>query len=569
MTALPGGRTRLSVVLPFYRKLEDFRRVLPLNAPFWARPGLEVVLVLDENGEEAAVLQLLARFPQVRWKVLVNDLAHPWRPPCKAINAGVRHGAGEFVLIHSPESAYVDDVPGRMLRLVQAQPGSAAIGRVGFARFDEVDGSPASLAAAFARKVPQALYLNTFYGSVCCTRTAFEAVRGYDEGFAEWGGDDDDFRIRLEMAGQRLLACPQLRLLHLSDEARTGGEQFDRELDWLRCTPASAQANAGIEDWGREVSRLTFESAGPAGDAAWLPALPLPEGVIAIGSRRQCEVCGRMVHHERPPVHCPRCSGAPAPRLTARPRIVCVMQVRNEARHLPGCLDHLRAHVDGFVVLDDGSTDATADILRGEPKLYELLRNPPHADHVWRENENKRRLLEAAARHGAGWVLVCDADERYESLFLQNLPAIVDALPEPELVALALACCELWNAPDRYRIDGVWGRKSRARLLRLPREIAFDRSPGLHGSWLPDALQQHGRVLPSWYRLYHLKTIRHEDRVARRELYKRLDPEGRFQPAGYDYLAEEGLGLRLAAVAPGRGYDLRTLPPGLAAFQGL
>ncbi len=565
-------RPWLSVVMPFYRKLAEFERVLACNAPYWARPGIEVVIALDEPSEEAALQQLLDRFAQVRWKLLVNDRAHDWRPPCCAINAGVRQAAGRYVLIHSPESAYVGDAPAMALGAAMAGERHVVLGRVGFARFEALVAAGGRLEAAFAAAVPEALYLRTFYGSLCCAREAFDAVGGYDERFDAWGGDDDDFRVRLEMAGWRLQACAALRLLHLSFEPRNGGERFDPDNDWRRCTPEAARANLGAggaaDAWGRDFGRLARDDGpGPAagGDAA--PAWRAAEApLFAIGSRRQCEICARMLHHEpAPPYFCPRCSRKAPERLTARPRIVCVMQLRNEAGWLEGCLAHLREHVDGFVALDDGSTDATADILRREPKLLELLSNPPAAAHRWDEPGNRRRLLEAARRHGAGWVLACDADERFETLFLRHLHALVDSLPEQRLTCLSVSVRELWDAPDRFRDDGDWGRKTRVVLFRLPQQIAFDDAPALHGPWFPDAVARHGAMYRSYFRLYHLRMVRREDRLARRERYRALDPEARLQPVGYDYLVEEGPSLRLVPVAPDRGYDRATLPPRLAA----
>lgn len=556
----------LAIVLPFYRKLAEFEQVARRNAPYWSRPWIEVVLALDEPAEEVGVLLLVDRLPGIRWRVVVNDRAHAWRPPCKAINVGVRHTAAPYVLVHSPESAYVGDAPARALQIAVAVPGAVVVGRVGFARFDEVGADVGTLADAFSRKVPDALLLRTFYGSLCCARDAFESVHGYDESFDVWGGDDDDFRVRLELAGSRLIAEPALRLLHLSCEERTGAEAYDRDLDWLRCTPRTAWPG-GATEWGRDFNRVAREPGGrPFGPAPELG--PAPASAIPMGSRRQCEVCGRMVHHEPPGVHCPRCSTTPPPamRLTSRLRTVVVMQVRNEARHLPGCLAHLREHVDGIVALDDGSTDDTARILRCEPKMLEVLTRPAREPHVWHENENKRLLLECAQRHGAGWVLACDADERYETLFLQHLRAIVDSLPDGSLSCLSLSCRELWNSPLTWRSDGIWGRKSRARLFRLPREIAFDESPGLHGAWYPDQVRRHGVMFSSYYQLYHLGSILQEDRVRRRDLYNRLDPARRFQPIGYDYLAEEGEGVRIETIRPDRNYDLATLPPALAAL---
>lgn len=564
----PGPAPTLGIVLPFFRKLAEFERVATRNAPYWSRPWIEVVLVLDENAEEAGVLRLVDRLPGIRWRVVVNDVAHAWRPPCKAINVGVRHTRAPWVFIHSPESAYVGDAPARALQIATASPRAVAVGRVGFARFDEAGTDGDALAVAFAQKVPDALLLSTFYGSLCCAREAFESVCGYDERFDQWGGDDDDFRVRLEMAGGQLMADPALRLMHLSFEERTGAEAYDRDLDWRRCTPQAAQVNtAAGADWGRGFDRVARDTGsaafGAPPETGHGPAVAFP-----MGSRRQCEVCGRMVHHEPSPVYCPRCSAAmpAAARLTSRPRIVGVLQVRNEARFLAGCLAHLRDHVDGIVVLDDGSTDGTPDILRRESKVLEVLTNPVCEPHVWRENENKRRLLECARRHGAGWVLVCDADERYESLFLDHLPAIVDSMSDDVLSCLSVACCELWNSPCGYRVDGIWGRKSRARLFRLPQEIGFDETLALHGAWYPDQVARHGLMFGSYYRLYHLGSIRHEDRLRRRATYNQLDPTRGFQSIGYDYLAEEGPSLRIEGIGTDRGYALSTLPADLMAL---
>ncbi len=47
--------------------------------------------------------------------------------------------------------------------------------------------------------------------------------------------------------------------------------------------------------------------------------------------------------------------------------------------------------------------------------------------------------------------------------------------------------------------------------------------------------------------------IRAEDRQARIEHYRRIDPEAKFQEIGYDYLVDEE-GLELSTFEPGRDY---------------
>jgi hypothetical protein len=48
--------------------------------------------------------------------------------------------------------------------------------------------------------------------------------------------------------------------------------------------------------------------------------------------------------------------------------------------------------------------------------------------------------------------------------------------------------------------------------------------------------------------------IGERDRQARRDRYKRLDPDNHFQPSGYDYLTDAA-GLTLEKLPAGREYE--------------
>lgn len=568
---------RLSVILPWYRKAAEFRRVLPMNAPAWRRPDLEVVLVLDEPSEEAEVLELLAGQPGIRWKVLVNDTPHPWRPPSRAINVGIRQSAGRFILVASPESAYLSDVPAQVLGILEAVPEAVLVGRVGFVTLQELDGSP-DLGALFQARAPSLTSAQTYYGSIALARAAAAGIGGYDESFASWGGDDDNFRVRLELAGHPLLSCPDLHLLHVSLEDRTAPRHpqfsYDPELRRQRASPAAARIGDG-DTWGRAFGRVALDLAAPSpAEGQAPPVLGRKEalaGVMISVSQRACGSCGRKLYHEPGKRPCPACAGPVSlpPQvqglLAERGRglkLVAVMQVRNEALYLQGCLDHLRPFVDGFVVLDDGSTDGTLELLQREPRMLDLIRNAPVTPHAWDEPGNRRRVLESAAAQGADWVLCCDADERYETAFLRRLRNLAAAYPAGGKVCVSVVFRELWNSPVRFRIDGIWGSKRRNRFFGLPREIRFDASKAFHGEWFPDQVRVAGKVVADPGHLYHLKSIRRSDRVRRRDFYQALDPDSRFQAEGYAYLAEEGPELQTVSIAEGREYDPDSLPDG-------
>jgi len=83
-------------------------------------------------------------------------------------------------------------------------------------------------------------------------------------------------------------------------------------------------------------------------------------------------------------------------------RIDLVMIVRDEARCLDRCLASAREHVDGIVVVDTGSTDATVEIARRHGAAVHRF--------DWIDDFAAARNA-ALAASGAPWRLVLDADE--------------------------------------------------------------------------------------------------------------------------------------------------------------
>jgi len=100
-----------------------------------------------------------------------------------------------------------------------------------------------------------------------------------------------------------------------------------------------------------------------------------------------------------------------------RARVVLCMIVKNEAAIVRRCLDAALPHVDGYVVCDTGSTDATVDVVRAAGDAHGVA-GEVHAD-AWRDFGHNRTLAarrgrEFAARRGwplgATYLLLLDAD---------------------------------------------------------------------------------------------------------------------------------------------------------------
>lgn len=214
-------------------------------------------------------------------------------------------------------------------------------------------------------------------------------------------------------------------------------------------------------------------------------------------------------------------------RLRRRPKIIAIFSFRYDYHLVPDLLSNIESMVDGWISFDDRQADV------------------PFTD----ESGRRRQLISRAREIGADWVLAMDPDERLEAGAATTLRR---ATRQARRVAYTFRLRELYS-PNQYRIDGVWGEKVRARLFPLLDGQVFSDAP-LHAPWHP--LEQGCELRHLDINLYHLKMIRAERRAARAALYRRLDPESKYQKIGYDYLADD-TGMVLESIPPGREY----LPP--------
>jgi glycosyltransferase involved in cell wall biosynthesis len=234
-----------------------------------------------------------------------------------------------------------------------------------------------------------------------------------------------------------------------------------------------------------------------------------------------------------------------------RTRLLALLAVRDGMRHLPGFLRNVAPQVDGIVALDDGSSDGSLELLERHEAVIELLRNPRERP-TWDEVGNHRLLVAAALRHAAEWILCVDADERLEREFRTRAERVISRGALLGYSAFAVRLRELWDGPDQYRTDGIWGRKRIARLFRAREDHEFDPAP-LHGAKAPLQGQLRGRFPNADLTIYHLAMLRPEDREARRRRYEQADPERRWQRIGYEYLTDPR-GLTLRRVSPRRAF---------------
>jgi tetratricopeptide (TPR) repeat protein len=175
------------------------------------------------------------------------------------------------------------------------------------------------------------------------------------------------------------------------------------------------------------------------------------------------------------------------------------MIVRNEASHLPACLESISGFVDEIVIVDTGSTDDTVSIARSFGARVHV--------HPWTGNFAEPRNTSLELAQGK-WILYIDADERLVPHALERARArIADASEvalrvrlKPFVGATPFWEYRLWRSDPRIRFAGVIHEK------QTPAIAAVAAADGLgvgetellleHVGYEGDQTHKHERNLP-------------------------------------------------------------------------
>jgi hypothetical protein len=175
------------------------------------------------------------------------------------------------------------------------------------------------------------------------------------------------------------------------------------------------------------------------------------------------------------------------------------MIVRDEAAHLPACLESIREVVDEIVIVDTGSTDETVSIARSFGAHV----------HVHRWDGDFAAARNAGLEITAGrWILYIDADERLRLIDPELVRSVVRQASEVALrvrlkpFAGATPYWEyrLWRSDPRIRFEGVMHEKVTPAIgaLVAGERMTVSESPLFidHVGYDGDQSHKHHRNLP-------------------------------------------------------------------------
>lgn len=205
-------------------------------------------------------------------------------------------------------------------------------------------------------------------------------------------------------------------------------------------------------------------------------------------------------------------------------RIVLSMTVRNEEnRYLNQVLLNIGQYVDEAVIIDDASSDHTG------PLCEMLLKDIPHRvirnDTPMFSNESqlRKKQWEQTLKADPDWILCLDADEVPEEEFWLHLREMVE---DPRYDSYGFRLYDMWNMTE-YREDKYWNahESSRVFLLRYRPEHPYVwKETPQHCGRFPSNLEQFS-CCDFAYRVKHMGWAKPEDREAKYERYRQLDPD--------------------------------------------
>ncbi len=441
----------LSIVMPFYKRLDEFKRVFPSKAKYYERNGIEVVIVADEPTEQEGILDYIRTYPFINWKVVVNLQNNSWRNPARALNVGIRQATKQYVLIMEPELEFYTDVIYELREKLDFYPEYYAVGQVLFMDIrEEID----------ERTLDKHSYELLPYGSIMAKKEYFERIGGYSEYYTKWDGEDDNLRRRLELIGVRQLFFPETILIHRDDlplRTVSGNEQqgwISRKL--LSEIFLPAERNVNKSNWGIDFETVIYD---------WT------EHPYAKWQCREYLSTFKQFYISSDDI------------FEKTYSLIALIPTYNEAEYITDCLRSIEKYCDGIILLDDDSNDDTFQIAESKKMLVKAKKNRIEFD----DRNNRNILLNIASFFKSNWLIFVDADELFSNKYF-DLNNIIE-LP---IDVIGIRLVNLWDNNDSYRVDledtnpfskkGIWVRwrmfrnKGRMQIISC-RKIHFPSVP--------------------------------------------------------------------------------------------
>jgi len=128
--------------------------------------------------------------------------------------------------------------------------------------------------------------------------------------------------------------------------------------------------------------------------------------------------------------------------------VVAAIPTKNEEWIIKNTLDVLSKFCDKIVILDDNSSDNTADICKSFEKVDFIVRDSDNLLETGMSGSGKAELLHYALQHDPQYILMLDADE----LPTPNILHFINNI-DPNINAFSPRMINLYKDENHYRVD--------------------------------------------------------------------------------------------------------------------
>lgn len=354
----PGipGNYDTSVIIPC--KSEHLHQ---LNIDFYCKNGVEIILVISKK-EAATALELTRRHPFINWKILATeaeDLNYG-----AFVNAALPWCEKQFVLVHDPEIVPLSDY----LHILRSQSNIY----------------PNHFYIAAIENAPAIVDVDTIIsdatfrcGPLLMPKQWLTSLHGCHERLQDKYTTLLNLKARLEKRGHKSMYVREAKCKYLCNQPQLDLECFRLYFYQSHYLPemSTQQSTQLLFHW-RDKSELQH----------------VLEDYLS----------GYKKYELRDPNI-----------LKNQYKKILLAQCHNEISNLHNFLDNMACYFDGFILLDDDSTDGSYGHMQHEKLLIKVQKERM----LFNDLENRNILLDIASFFNADWFCFMDMDERIDPRF--------------------------------------------------------------------------------------------------------------------------------------------------------
>lgn len=145
---------------------------------------------------------------------------------------------------------------------------------------------------------------------------------------------------------------------------------------------------------------------------------------------------------------------------------------KNDEKVIAKCLERLSETCDGIIVVEDGSTDNTYEIVKSFPKVVKIFRNPPYNE--WKTFRDIQKVLSVVREINPEWLIGVDSDDVLDKRFTSQKDQLLN---NNSVGRYHFREITLWGSSEFYRVDKPeWYSRTRDRtpfLIRWGPDVKY------------------------------------------------------------------------------------------------